>query len=250
MRRDPTTQVLVSPTWANGTDVLLRFFANANPQVRMANIDAYILNKLDLNDQLLFVMTPTEYQRALSDPRFANIRLQETLKYPNGTDGFYFVRLNYSAQADAIFAAEDAARRQPVQEDITLDGQSVHVLHSRFDSGRLADLFDGDTFTLARTAVDNPAFLEFTFDQPRSMRGITLTTGTLDFVLTVNVFVDGNSAPQVYTQTFTGLPPDPTVSIDFGSTIAVKKLRLEIKDIREGTDNHIHIREIQWISDQ
>ncbi len=246
VQSDPNTIVQITPTWANGTDVLLQFFAGDNPNIRLANIDAYILHKMDLNDQLLFVMTPEEYQRAAADPRFTHIRLQATLKYPNGTDGFYFVRLNYSPQADAIFAAEDTARRQPVQEDITLDGQTVHVLHSRFDSGRLADLFDGDTFTLARTAVDNPAFLEFTFDQPRSMRGITLTTGTLDFVLTVTVHSDEVSAGQVYSQTFTGLPPDPTVSINFGSTIAVKKLRIEIKDIRAATDNHIHIREIQF----
>ncbi|HZY44186.1 MAG TPA: hypothetical protein VFF70_05475, partial [Anaerolineae bacterium] len=137
-------------------------------------------------------------------------------------------------------------RRQPFQEDITLDGQSVHVLHSRFDSGRLVDLFDGDTFTLARTAIDNPAFLEFTFDQQRSMSGITLTTGTLDFLLTVSVWTDENSAPKIYPHSFTGLPPDPTVSVDFGSAFAVKKLRIEVRDIRAGTDNHIHIREIQF----
>ena len=183
-----------------------------------------------------------------SDPRFADVQLIETLKYPDGTDGFYFVRLNYSLQADAIFAAEFAARHKPVEEDITLNGQTVHTLHSQFDVGRIQDLFDGDPYTLARTDIDNPAIIELTFPTPRLLTGLKLTTGTMDFGLTITLSSTDLSAGQVYSQTYTGLPPDPTVSLNFGSTPAsVKKIRIEIQDNRAGTDNHIHIREAQLI---
>ncbi|HET7375173.1 MAG TPA: hypothetical protein VFK30_00605, partial [Anaerolineae bacterium] len=74
------------------------------------------------------------------------------------------------------------------------------------------------------------------------------TTGTMDFRLTITLSSTDLSAGQVYSQTYTGLPPDPTVSLNFGSAPApVKKIRIEIQDTRVGTDNHIHIREMQLI---
>ncbi|HET7378292.1 MAG TPA: hypothetical protein VFK30_16375, partial [Anaerolineae bacterium] len=248
LKENPASVAVVSPTWANGTDVMMRFYTNDDPLLRMGNIDAFVSTKLLLTPNMLFVMTPDEYQRAASDPRFADVQLIETMKYPDGTDGFYFVRLNYSLQADAIFAAELAARHKPVEEDITLNGQTVHTLHSRFDVGRIQDLFDGDPYTLARTDIDNPAIIELTFPTPRLLTGLKLTTGTMDFRLTITLSSTDLSAAQVYSQTYTGLPPDPTASLNFGSTPAsVKKIRIEIQDSRVGTDNHIHIRELQLI---
>jgi 4-amino-4-deoxy-L-arabinose transferase-like glycosyltransferase len=248
---DPASVAIVSPTWANGTDVMMRFYTSDDPRVRMGNIEAFITEKLLLTQNILFVMTRTEYQRALNDPRFTDIHLTQTLKYPNGADGFYFVRLNYSAQADAIFAADRAARHTPIEEDITLNGQTVHTLHSQFDVGRIQDLFDGDAYTLIRTDVDNPAIVELTFTSPQSMRGLALTTGTMDFTLTVTVYSGDVSAGQVYSQSYTGLPNDPTVTLSFGAQpIEVQKIRIEVKDDRIGTDNHIHIREVQLIGDQ
>jgi hypothetical protein len=113
LRQSLVSDAIVSPAWANNPVALMRFFTDDDSRVRLGNIDAFIKAKLPLTQNTLFVMTPNEYQRALNDPRFADIHLTQTVKYPNDADGFYFVRLNYSPQADAIFAAEDAARRKP-----------------------------------------------------------------------------------------------------------------------------------------
>ena len=248
LQAEPDTHVLVSPTWANGTDVLLEFFMPDESRVTMGNIDAFKLAKLELNDQMLLVMTAEEYRRTKDDPKFEISRIEQTIPYPDGSDGFYFVRLHYSAQADALFAAEDAARRQPVREDIVLnDGVALSVLHSQFDGGQLRDLFDGDTFTLARTSVDNPALIEITFAIPQPMTKLILTTATMDFNVNVTLTLD-NGETQHYSRDYLQTGTDPTNDFTFEPppTRPVKVLRLEIKDLGVAGDSHVHIREIKW----
>jgi hypothetical protein len=246
LQREPQTYIVVSPTWANGTDVLLRFFIDNDPRVWMGNIDAYKTTQLNLNDNVLFVMTPDEYQRTIDDPKFTNVQqVQPPLKYPDGRDGFYFVKLAYSDQAASIFAAEEAARKQPVEEDYVLDGQTVHTVHSRFDVGQVNDLFDRDTYTLVRTEVDNPFFIEITFPQPRQFTGLTLTTGTMDFTVTVKLYADANAQPAIFTQKFVGLPPDPTVNLNFDPVpVPATRIRIEVKDVNAPSEAKLHIREI------
>jgi len=192
-------------------------------------------------------MTPDEYARTIDDPKFSDIRVERTLPYPNGQPGFYFVRLKYSPQAPTIFAAEDAARRQPVSETITLAGQPVTVLHSQLDMGPITNAFDGDPYTLIRTLVDNPAIIELTFAEPRVLTGLDLTTATMDFTATVKLTLADGSAPQVYTREFIQAGPDPTVDFPFDPAPSgpVKTLRLEVKDMYTTGDAHIHIREIK-----
>jgi hypothetical protein len=247
LQQSPDTQVLVSPTWANGTDQLLYFFLPDEPRVQMGNIDAYKFSKLDLNDRMLLVMTANEYNSTINDPKFANIKVERTLPYPDGTAAFYFVRLTYSPQADQIFAAEDAARRVPVREDVSVDGQTLSVLHSQLDIGEIKNVFDGDTFTLARSLVDNPFFIEMTFPEPRTLTGLSITTATMDFNLRVKLYTDENAPPITFTRNFVDTGPDPTNDLSFDPAPAqpIKKVRIEVTDLRVQGDAHIHIREVK-----
>jgi len=247
LERAPQTQVMVSPNWANGTNTLQWFFAPDDERVRMVNIDAYKFSQLPLTDDTLLVMTPDEYASTINDPKFSDLRVERTIPYPDGRPGFYFVRLKYSPQAQAIFAAEDAARRKPVSETLTLDGQPVTILHSQFDIGPLASAFDSDPYTLVRTLVDNPAIIEITFAEPRTLSGLKLTTATMDYNATVKLTPADGSAPQVYTRDFVQQGPDPAVDFPFDPAPIgpIKTLRLEVKDLNVRGDSHIHIREIQ-----
>ncbi len=74
--------------------------------------------------------------------------------------------------------------------------------HSQFDIGQIASAFDGDPYTLVRTLVDNPAIIEITFDEPRVLTGLALTTGTMDFNATVKLTPADGSAPQVLARDF------------------------------------------------
>ncbi len=247
LERAPQTQVMVSPNWANGANTLQWFFAPGEHRIQMVNIDAYKFSRRPLTDDTLLVMTPDEYARTIDDPKFSDIRVERTLPYPDGQPGFYFVRLKYSLAAPAIFAAEDAARHQPVSEAIMLDGQPVTILHSQFDIGQMARAFDGDPYTLVRTLVDNPAIIEITFDEPRVLTGLALTTATMDYNATVKLTPADGRAAQVYSRDLVQQGPDPTVDFLFDPkpTGPIKTLRLEVKILNMSGDAHIHIREIK-----
>lgn len=246
LRESPQTRVFVSPTWANGADALLQFFAPDELRVQMGNIDAYLFSPLPLDDNTLLVMTTDEYQRASVEPKFTNVRIERTVKYPDGRDGFYFVRLNYSPQAGAIFAKEDAARRRPEETEILLDGQTVQVVHSRLDIGPITSAFDGDPFTLVRTVVDNPFVITLTFPEPRPLTGVTLTTATMDFNAAITLTLDTGET-QTYSRDYLQTGPDPTNDFPFDPAPArpIKAIRIEIKDLYAIGDAHLHVREIK-----
>jgi hypothetical protein len=68
----------------------------------------------------------------------------------------------------------------------------------------------------------------------------------MDVGLTVVVKPQGEAA-KTYTKEFRGMPPDPTVSLDFdtGKT-PIESVRVEIKNLNGG-DGHIHIRTLQLL---
>ncbi|MGE5263588.1 MAG: hypothetical protein ACM3S0_09420 [Acidobacteriota bacterium] len=244
--QSPDTVVNITPTWANGTDVFLDFFLPNEPRVRFANVDALLTEKQPLDDNMVFIMTPEELNKAHASNKFKPVVVEQVLGYPDGSDGFYFARLAYVDNVEQIFAAEQTERRKPVVEQIQLDGENVTVSHSRFDNGRLADLFDNDTFTLARVMEANPAFLEFTFPSPRRITGVAADFGTMDLELTALLYPTPDDQPVKVTQTYRRLPPDPHIEMSFeGAPPLVSKIRLEIKALDVGEVFKIHIREIK-----
>ncbi len=123
----PETHIILSPTWANGTDVLARFFFNDPAPFTLGSIQGFITERQPLDQHTLFVMTPDEFELAQSCGKFQDILVEKTIPYPDGEPGFYFVRLRYVDNIAAIFAAEEATRRIPQQADVLIDGQLAHV---------------------------------------------------------------------------------------------------------------------------
>ena len=242
---DTESRVFVSPTWANGAHILQRFFVPDEPNVHMGNAGNYLLEMLDLDESTVFVLTPAEYEEVLNSEKITITRVERTVPFPDGRHGFYFVRMRYAPNAEAIFAEEREARRQPVTEEIILDGQIVEIQHSLFDMGEVKNLFDEDTFTMARTYEANPARIDLTFPEPRTFTGITVTTGSMDFTLTVRLFTDEQAEPITYSQTYDDLPEDPTVDLSFGhEPIKALKVEIEIFGFMFSEWAKIHIREL------
>jgi hypothetical protein len=245
LKQDPNTRIMMTSTWANGADTFIRFFLPKDQQsrVQMLNVDYFMKDRRPLDANTLLVMTPTEYEQAKTSGKFKSVDVDRVLPYPDGRPGFYFARLVYADNLEQIVQQEKTARSQLVAETISLDGQSVEVSHSIFDAGQLRDLFDGEPFTLARGLEANPLVLEFTFSQPRPIKGLTAIFGSMDFTLTARLTGDGAAEPQVYSQTFRGLPPDPKVELTFDQGPAlVTALRLEIQQLNAGDEVHIHLR--------
>lgn len=245
----PDRRVIVSPTWANGTDNFIRFFLSPEQQARvqMLNVDYFMTAQRPLDASMVLVMTQAEYDRARTSEKFKSVEVERTVPYPDDRTGFYFVRLAYADNLDEILNQERTTRSKPVSEQFILDGQPVEVLHSQLDMGQLADLFDGDTFTLVRGLEANPLLFELTFPQPRTLTGLKVTVGSMDFGLKVSLFADGASEPVVYEQTFRGLPPDPTVDLAFDRGPAqASRVRIEVQQLNAGVEVHIHLREITF----
>lgn len=249
---DPTTEVILTPNWANGTDMFPRFFLSAEEQrrVRTLNVDAFLGQQLPLTPNMLFIMMPDEVERALASGKFAAVAVEETVAYPDGRPGFLLARLAYAPNVAEVFAAELEALRQPVTESLTLDGQTVAVTHTRFEAGQIGDLFDGDTFTLVRHIARNPVRYELAFETPRPVGGLAADFGTMDFALAVTLTApDGTTAD--FAQEFRGLGGDPHVAMPFpDAPPLVSSMTLEIRDLNAGEDVKIHVRELQVTSDE
>jgi 4-amino-4-deoxy-L-arabinose transferase-like glycosyltransferase len=104
LESDKEVKVVVSPTWANGTDNYVSFFLNAEQTARVTlnSIDAYMFKKLPVDENLILVLTKDEYNRARVSDKFGDVHIKQVVQYPDGSPGFYFVNLAYADDVDEI----------------------------------------------------------------------------------------------------------------------------------------------------
>ncbi len=245
LQANPDQRILVSPTWGNGIDVVKRFFIPDEAPVDISNADGFLTELGELTTEMLLVLTPEEYAAILQDPKITDVRVERTLPYPDGRTGFYFVRMKYADGAEELFAREQQERSRPVVESLEVDGETLRIEHSRFDSGEIYHVFDQDPYTLARGMEANPLLIDITFPTPRSLSGLDLTTGSMDIGLAATLYPVGEDAPVEIEATFTDLADDPTVSLAFPEELGpVQRLRLWVTQLDAIGPSKIHVREL------
>jgi len=162
-------------------------------------------------------------------------------------------RKESSAPAPATQPATAAAPKLPetaasglVRDSMEVEGQTVAIDHSPFDLGRVQDLFDRDKDSFARTAHANPAVVTLNFSKPRSIKGVEVTTATMNIALKCVATLEGDGE-KTFSREYRNLPADPTVSLEFpGLSRPVTRLRIEIAN-PDGGDGHIHIRTLRLL---
>ncbi|MCC7117180.1 MAG: glycosyltransferase family 39 protein [Anaerolineales bacterium] len=252
-RKHPTAQIIFSPNWANGTNIVAQFFYKDLPPFEIASVAGHITAKLPLDENTVFVMIPEEYAAAAEEPKFSDVHVEKIVSYPNGLPGFYFVRLKYSPQADELFAAEKAFRAALRESFVKIDGQAVKVRHSYLDAGDQEEaqseaiklLFDGDELSLAKTYEANPFVVELTFPTPRTVNGFSIVIGSAQAQITLKCYADENSQPVIYTFTGQGSIQQPKLSFDLPTATTVKKLTIEMFDPKTPSPTKVHIWEIK-----
>jgi hypothetical protein len=148
--------------------------------------------------------------------------------------------------SEVFYSAVPFGGGEIVHEKVRVGGEMVEIAHSKFDMGPPENMFDNDPQTLARTERANPAVVDLVFPTPRAMKGISVTTASMDIGLTAKVTNVGHAEQKIYSKEFRSLPPDPTVQLDFDAGSGpVQKLHIEIMRLG-GSDGHIHIREIHF----
>jgi hypothetical protein len=251
LARDADTKILVSSTWANGADNLLRFFLSSEEQqrVRMDGVQTYLFKFLPLDERMVFVMTAAEYAQAVDNPKFGSVKVEKVVPYPDGRPGFLFARLHYAEDAEAIFAAEKEARRQLATSTVSLDGQSVILRYSRTDMGTPDLMFDNDSFTLMRGLEANPFILEFNFPEPRLVSGLAADFGLVNLTLTASLYPNPDQEPAIYSATYLSASTGSSqVDMPFeGAPAKVSKVRVEVLNTASGETANIHIRELHLL---
>jgi hypothetical protein len=242
---NPNAKVILSPDWANGVDVIRRFFFPDDAPVYLGSAASFTGEQAEVDENTLLVMTPEEYAQLQADPKIGHLDVVFTLTYPDWNPGFYFLKMEYSDEAEEIFEQERLERLKPRYGSAQVLGQVVQVEHPYFDNGEIQHMFDQDTYTVARVYEANPATIKITFPEETSLEGLRLTTGSMDFELEVRLYTTPELDPVIYHQSYQGLPDDPTVQIDFDlGPERVRVVEVEILSIRPADPVKIHIREL------
>lgn len=246
LKDHPDQMVKISPNWTFQGDTLRSFFAPDEPGITIRGINDFIQQIDPQLDQNVFVLTAADLQLAIDSQRFEQPEIVASIPYPDGSQGFSFVRLAYSGNIDEIIAAEQAVRSRLAETTLTVDGQSVRVRHSQFDGGQPANLFDGDLNSLARTGGANPLVVEIDFAAARAISGVTLHAGAEAVTATVTVFTaDGNQ--EQFTMRAGRVDGYKDVPVDFDETLTAVRVRIELLDDDVPEPANVHLWEITFI---
>lgn len=245
-----SARIVVSPTWANGTDNYKEFFLTEEEKARVSfnTIDAYLYERLPVADELILVMTPNEYQQALNDRKLSQVELITTVDYPDGSPGFYFSKIRYVDDVEKIFEEEKEARKALVESIVTYSGEELIIQHSMLDMGNPVEIFDGNKQSLIRGLEANPFILDITFPSKFMISGIIADFAHMDFTITARLYSGQDSNPQVFEKTVRGVEGDPHFVMNFSdSPHLIDRLRIEILSLSHPERAHIHIRELDFI---
>jgi hypothetical protein len=244
MQANPDKEVHLSPSWANGTDVIARFFLGDPLPIHMGTIEPYTLYQLPLDKHIVFVMTPEEYEWMLTTNKFSGVEVLKCLPYPNGKCGFYFVTLQYRDDVAEIFAREQAERRKPEQAELELLGQKVSVSYSPLDIGQIAQIFDGDPKTFIRSFEANPLKITLSFLQPVELHGVNVLIGNAASRLEVEVSSPDQLVPQQFSAEIGAQEAYRTLAVPFGKALQVQSLCLCLYDLAQSEPGHVHLWEV------
>jgi 4-amino-4-deoxy-L-arabinose transferase-like glycosyltransferase len=240
----PDLRVMVSPDWANGTDVIARFFLSDPLPIDLGSFKGYEYRFNPDIDRRAFVLIPAEWEALRSSNKFTNIQVDQILNYPNGKPGFYFVRAQYAGDVEQILEDEIAARHRPQEAKVTIGSELVDVKYSYLDMGTIDNLFDGSKQTLARTMEANPFAIEIDFSVARQVGGIVATVGSMEAEITVRVTTQDGQVKE-YRTVFRASPENLTTQIDFEEPWSVRSLHIEIRNMNAGEPANVHVSEIE-----
>ncbi len=242
-RSDPESTVLVSSTWANGPDVVLRYFADGLLNLRMGNINAWGLEYHPLDRNMVFVMTQDDLDYVYESGKFTNITVDEIIPYPDGSSGFYFVRMDYVDDIKAILEEEREARQALKTDNIFIQGQRVEVQYSVLDMNEIAHAFDGDTTTLIRTLEANPLRLILKFPETIKLNGVTLFIGGTPTRISATAFYQGEKLDTVVKEVGQSSIVREE-ALPFGEAYMVDELQIEVLSVNDGEIAHVHLWEV------
>ena len=121
---------------------------------------------LPLDDQTVFVMLPDELDKVIASGKFQDVRILDTLYYPNHQPGFYFVTLRYADEIDLVSWRRKVRRGKSCRLTSSPSTDRWWSVATPLDMGTIQHIFDGDLYTVARSMEANPLVIELIFPEP------------------------------------------------------------------------------------
>jgi hypothetical protein len=247
LEKHPDRNIILSPSWANGTDLIARFMLSDPIPIELGSIDGYIANYREIPDKTTFIMIPDEYARFLASDKFTNSKLVQTLDYPDGNPGFFFVNLEYIPDIQERFRLEREARSALLVGSVEINGIIADIRFSRLDMGVIRQAFDGDFSTPIRTLEANPFVIELDFHESIQVGEIRLRVGGTTTKTTLYLETPDGSHYQLGDFADEASQPQDVVFI-FDHPVDIKYLRLEIKSVYDQEPAHVHLWEVTFRS--
>jgi hypothetical protein len=245
LSQSPDTTIDLSPNWANGTDVLARYFLGDPIPIQMRSIQGYMDDYLPIDEDHLFIMTADEYEQALQERKFTDLKVDKIMPYPDGSPGFYFIRMHYSDEAISLFE-EEQRQKQSIQETmLTLHGQTVLVRYSSLDMGEISEVFDSNPATLIRTAEINPIEIILEFEEEIIMSSMALRVGGAPIRTSITLNPLETPSGSTYSQDLPETPNPRAVSITLPTPQTIKSLRIQVRNLRDGENTRVHLWDME-----
>jgi hypothetical protein len=244
LKQDSEVPIVLSPDWANGTDVLGRFFLGDPVPIAMASMNAYINEIQKFPEKTIFIMTPDELKNVIECGKFDPLQIMDVLFYPNGKPGFIFTHLKYNELARAEFEEEGKTRNLLESSQVIINGEVVDAASSHLDMGNMSQLFDKDPATLIRSKESNPLILEFSFPHPITINTVMVRIGGSATQLTVYVIPEGSENPLVSSLSVKEYSEIRDIRVPVPTRTSIKRMRIEVRSIDSQELAHVHVWEI------
>lgn len=243
IEENPDAELTLSPSWANNTDIIMRFFLGDPSPITLGSTLEYDLYYREIRPEQVFIIGPEEFEALSQNPKFEEIQVLDRLPWPDGRTGFYFIKLKYSPDAEEIFAEELLERQKPMELDFDLMGQRVRISHSRLDMGTVASVFDGNRATLIRSLEANPLMIRIDFPEAISLEGATVLVGAPATQFTVAIVTEEGDA-LTFMEKVEVSDVVRAVSVDFGEQYSLKQLQIWVESLNEDEPAHVHLWEL------
>jgi len=241
---NPSAQLKLSPSWANNTDIIMRYFLGDPLPLQIGTIEEYDLFYQQIDPNQVFIITLDEYNWLIKNPKFDQIEVLDSLNWPDGRKGFTFLRLAYAPDAEQIFEVELQQRRQPEVSEFDLLGQRVNITFSRLDLGTIAHIFDGDNATPMRTLEANPLEIKIDFPEPVTLQKVTAMVGAPATRLYVAIILADSGQKLIFTEAVPSSDQIRPILIDLGTRYQISQLTVWIESINEPEPTHVHLWEL------
>lgn len=241
---EPGTKIYVSDDWNWQPYIMHRFFVDGQPNIVSGNAKKFMEEFQGGLDSSLFVMTLSDYEEVKASNKFSEVVVDRSLAYPDGSPGFYFVRLRYREDAEEIFKTELLERAELVSELIKIGDQEIPIQHTILDGLKtIQNAFDGNLESLIKSDRVNPLVLDLNFPQPKTLQQVELSVGSERVVILVSAWLEDHSVREFRVDAEEG-DQNKTVLVSFGDSLLVVRLRIELHDVEAQEDSFVHLWDV------